>query len=714
MTGKRQVSITTSLGDELLLVSMSGHEALGQLFRYEVTLYAKKEDIKATDLVGQKATIQLELENQQYRYFNGFITRFSQQGRATEGYAQYSAEIHPWLWFLNRTADCRIFQEMTVPDILKQVFADNGFTDYELKLSRSYRTWEYCVQYRESDMLFVMRLMENEGIYFYFSHEKDKHKLILADAANSHNPLSGKSAIAYHLVGLFQRKEDSSIANWSSSCEVQTGRYASTDYDFKKPKSDLSTSRTIPRSHALADAEYFDYPGEYTESADGDSYTLTRIEEQQVKFEQHSGETDARNMTCGGLFTLSEHPRADRNQEYLVLSCDYELNANHYGSGGGGEQPFQCNFVVIDSKTPFRPARNAPKPSVQGPQTAVVVGPPGEEIYPDKYGRIKVQFFWDRYGTSNENSSCWIRVAQTWSGKAWGAQIIPRIGHEVIVDFLEGDPDRPLVVGSVYNADNMPPYSLPANKTQSGIKTRSSPGGSANNFNEIRMEDKKGSEELYIQAEKDENILVKNNKTETVGVDETIDIGNDRKDTIGNDETISVGNNRTESVGNDETISIGNNRTETVASNETISIGANRSRDVAANESVSIGQSRTHTVAINEAIAIGAAQEIVIGGAQAVEIGAAQNLDIGLNQLVSVGNNRSVDVGDNDSLNVGKNLVIDVGDAITIKCGKASISMKKDGTISISGKDISIKGSGAIDVKASKDMVLKGKKILQN
>ncbi|WP_102794755.1 type VI secretion system Vgr family protein [Bowmanella denitrificans] len=714
MAGKRQVSITTPLGDELLLVSMSGEENLGRLFRYDVTLYAKKEDIKAIDLIGQQATIKVELENQQYRYFNGFITRFSQQGRATEGYAQYSAEIHPWLWFLNRTADCRIFQEMTVPDILKQVFADNGFTDYELKLSRSYRTWEYCVQYRESDLLFAMRLMEHEGIYFYFSHEQDKHKLILADAANAHSPLAGNSTIAYHLAGLFQRKEDSSIANWTSSCEVQTGCYASTDYDFKKPKSDLSANRIIQRSHAHADAEYFDYPGEYTESADGDNYTLTRIEEMQADFEVHRGETDARTMTCGGLFTLSEHPRDDRNQEYLITHCQYELNANPYGSGGGGEQPFQCNFTAIASKTPFRPARTTARPVVQGPQTAVVVGPAGEEIYPDKYGRVKVQFFWDRYGQTDENSSCWIRVAQTWSGKAWGAQIIPRIGHEVIVEFLEGDPDKPLIVGSVYNADNMPPYSLPANKTQSGIKTRSSPGGSASNFNEIRMEDKKGNEELYIQAEKDENILVKNNKTETVGVDETIDIGHDRSDTIGNDETISVGNNRTESVGNDETISIGNNRTETVASNETISIGANRSRDVGGNESVSIGQSRTHTVAINEAIAIGAAQEIVIGGAQAVEIGAAQNTDVGLNQLVSVGKNRSVDVGDDDSLKVGKNLVIDVGDAVIIKCGKASISMKKDGTISISGKDISIKGSGAIDVKASKDLVLKGKKILQN
>jgi type VI secretion system secreted protein VgrG len=351
---------------------------------------------------------------------------------------------------------------------------------------------------------------------------------------------------------------------------------------------------------------------------------------------------------------------------------------------------------------------------VHGAQTAEVVGPAGEEIYPDKYSRVKVQFHWDREGKKNADSSCWVRVGTPWAGKQWGMIHIPRIGQEVIVDFLEGDPDQPIITGSVYNADQMPPYTLPANATQSGIKTRSSKGGSPDNFNEIRFEDKKGSEQLFIHAEKNQDIEVEN--------DETHWVGHDRKKTIDNDETTHVKGNRTETVDKNETIAIHMNRTETVDLNESITIGSNRTETVALNEMVTIGIARTHTIGAADTLTIGAAQILSIGAAQAITIGGSQSTSVGGPQSVSIGKSQSEEVGDkrsisvakDDSLKVGKKLMIDAGDEITIKTGDASIYMKKDGTIQISGKDITIKASGEIVGKASKNMTLKGQKILQN
>jgi type VI secretion system secreted protein VgrG len=386
--------------------------------------------------------------------------------------------------------------------------------------------------------------------------------------------------------------------------------------------------------------------------------------------------------------------------------------------------------VKVGDNTQFRPERVTPKPIVQGPQTAIVVGPSGDEIHTDEYGRVKVQFHWDRLGKSDENSSCWMRVSHPWAGKNWGMVAIPRIGQEVIVDFLEGDPDQPIITGRVYNAEQMPPYELPANKTQTGVKTRSSTGGSPANFNEIRFEDKKGEEQLFIHAEKNQDISVENDETHSVGHDRTKTIDNDetshikhdRTETVDNNEKITIGVDRTEQVGNNETITIGVNRTESVGANESITIGANRTISVGASETASVALQRTHAVGVNESIAIGAAQEIAIGAAQVVAIGADQSIkvganqseEVGSNQTSKVGSNRSAEVGSDDSLKVGKNLVIDAGDSVTIKTGSASISMKKDGTITIKGKDITVDGSGKINVKAGGNIVMKGSKILQN
>jgi type VI secretion system secreted protein VgrG len=387
-------------------------------------------------------------------------------------------------------------------------------------------------------------------------------------------------------------------------------------------------------------------------------------------------------LTTGMLFTLKNHYLAPENTKHIVIAANFLLISNQYRTTSAEETTYECSFKVIRATQRFRPQRLSPVPFVQGPQTAVVVGKDGEEIWTDKYGRIKVQFHWDRDGKKNETSSCWMRVSYPIAGKNWGWVSLPRIGQEVVVSFLEGNPDRPLITGSVYNDTQMPPYTLPANQTQSGFKSRSSKEGVADNFNEFRFEDKKGSEQVYLHAEKNQDIVVEN--------DETHSVGHDRSKTVSNNETVNIGKNRSETVGENETISIVKNRSEDVGVNETISIGKNRSETVGENETLEVGKNRERTVGENETI------------------------NIGKKHTIEVGDTRQTTIGKDDMSQVSKKFYLEAGDEITLKTGDASITMKKDGTIQIKGKDITIIGSGKISAKASGDLVLKGSKIAEN
>ncbi len=689
--------------DELMFSRLDGYEELGRLFEYRLELLSPKEDLDLDKQLGKDLTVELDLPSGETRYFHGFVTEFSQTGRRGD-YVTYAAVVHPWLWFLTRNSDCRIFQEKTVPEIIEEVFTDHGFTDFELSLPANYRIWEYCVQYRETDFNFVSRLMEQEGIYYYYKHEDGKHTVMLSDSYGAHSPLTGYDRIPYFPPS--QSARDEHIHDWHLSKSVRSGACAVGAFYFIKPAAKLLVDSKIPHNHAHADFEIYDYPGEYYDKSEGKRYAEVRMEELACDYERVRADTDARGVCPGGLFELTDYPRKDQNKEYLVLSARHSITLGDYASGGGGGFKFGCSFEAMDSKEPFRSARTTPKPVVQGPQTAIVVGKAGEEIWTDEYGRIKVHFHWDRHDESDEKSSCWIRVSQQWAGGGWGGMSIPRMDQEVIVDFIEGDPDRPIVTGRVYNGKNKPPYDLPADKTKSTLKSRSTKGAGSDNFNEIRFEDKKGEEELFIQAEKDETIKVKNCKTENVGANETVTIGKDRK--------------------------------ETVQGNETLTVVKDRERTVSGSETINVARTRTHNVTINESINIGAAQEIIVGGFQAIEIGGLQNIDVGLNQTKGIGRNQDLEIGKNrsttignddelkvekkrivtigedDDLKVEKNLVIDVGDQITWKCGKASIVMKKDGTITIEGKDLTLKASGKIGVKASKDVKIKGSKVQAN
>ena len=511
------MAVNTALGEDVLLLQrMVGQESLGRLFEFQLDLLSTDADIEHEAVLGTNATVRYQQPKGGVRYFNGFVSGFRYIGERGN-YAAYEMTLRPWLWFLTRTSDCRIFQKKKVPDIISDLFREHGFTDYEDALTGEYREWEYCVQYRETDFNFVSRLMEQEGIYYFVKHLNGKHLIVLADSYSAHDTYPNYSEIPCSPSDRAIHTEH--ISHLDVTKQLLPGIVALNDFNFEKPKADLKANGPKPRSHEKADFEIYDYPGEYEERSDGDSYARRRIEELHATYEVSSGRGNAAGLAVGYLFTMTDHPREPQNREHLITDATYEMWSEEYESGAGGvgagEQQFLVSFSTMNSREQFRSTRITAKPTINGPQTATVVGPSGEEIWTDEYGRVKVQFHWDRYGNKDENSSCWIRVSQGWAGKKWGAIYIPRIGQEVIVDFLEGDPDRPIVTGRVYNADAMPPYDLPDEKTKSTLKSNSSKGGAG--FNEFRFEDKKGEEQIFIHGEKNEDIRIKNDALEWIG-----------------------------------------------------------------------------------------------------------------------------------------------------------------------------------------------------
>lgn len=530
-----QIRFQSALGNDLNVHSMTGEEQISRLFEYHLELVSEKDDLHFDDVVGQQVTVILDIAEDQ-RFFNGFITDFSYLGDQGS-FARYSATVRPWFWFLTRTADCRIFQNKNVPEIIKEVFRDNGMSHFEERLSGQYRIWENCCQYRESDFNFIARLMEQEGIYYFFEHHADKHVMVMADDIAAHQPFPNYSGIPFYTgnKGLTVNYKDH-LDVWTARQFIVPDGYVVQDFNFKTPKLDLLARSKGETVHAtpLPEAEIYDYPGEYPESENASNYVKIRLQELQCKKETVHAAGTSRGVSAGCLFTLEDHPREDQNKEYLIISVNHKMvNAEFEAKQQSSDEVYHCNLEVIDKTIPFRVARETPKPMVQGPQTAIVVGPAGDEIHTDKYGRIKVQFHWDRYGKNDENSSCWVRVSQIWAGAKWGGIHIPRIGQEVIVSFMEGDPDRPIITGRVYNADLMPPYTLEQNKTQSGIKSRSTEDGGPDNYNEFRFEDKKGAEEITLHAEKDMSTTIENDLATVVEHDETHNVVNTRTVTIG-------------------------------------------------------------------------------------------------------------------------------------------------------------------------------------
>lgn len=560
----RPIEVTTPLGkDVLLLIGFSSHEGLSQLFHFQLDLLAEKTaDVAFDKLLGKSSTIRLALPGSgKNRYFNGICSRFS-QGEQDDDFTVYRMELVPQFWLLTRKAQSRIFQHVSVPDVLKKVFEGLDVT-YEIK--GTFEKRDYCVQYRETDFNFASRLMEEEGIYYFFKHENGSHKMVVANTPQSHADL-GK--IVYEQIAGGTRPDDR-IFDWQKVQELRSGKVTLWDHTFELPHKHLDADKTVQESvaagkvtHKLKVAgndklELYDFPGEYAQRFDGidrsggeqaselqkifqdNKRTVEiRMQEEAVAGLVINGSGNVRSLTSGHKFTLEKHFNADG--QYVLTSVQHHATIPGAFRSGGDEFMYHSTFSCIPAALPFRPSRQAPRPFVQGTQTAVVVGPAGEEIFTDKYSRVKVQFHWDREGKNDANSSCWARVATSWAGKQWGAISIPRIGQEVVVAFQEGDPDQPIIVGSVFNAEMMPPYKLPDNKTQSGIKTRSTLKGGPDNFNELRFEDKKGSEVIYFHAEKDFQRRVEHDDDLKVDNDQMIAIKNNRTETVGNNEKVTV------------------------------------------------------------------------------------------------------------------------------------------------------------------------------
>ena len=538
------LDIETPLGAKaLLLTQFGGSEHLGQLSEFHLQLKSKKPDILGEQMLGQNVTLRVAHLEGLPRYFNGYITRWggvtevvdSVKGEKDTKAYLYEAVVHPWLWFLTRQANSRIFQDKKVTEIVKSVFTDiGGLASFEDKTTRTYPVWVYCCQYRETDFNFVSRLMEQEGIYYYFRHENGKHTMVLADSNSHHTPYPGYEKLRFDLE---DRPEIESISHWNAQYEIQSGKFVTDDYNPKTPRSALLESAQKERAHPYSKFEVFDYPAEYDTAADGRQYAGTRLDELQVQYHRFSGGGTVRGFQAGSVFDLERHPVGAYNAKLLIVGVSF-AGTCAVDSTGGAEHSFSSQISAIPFSQQYRPPRVTPKPLIQGPQTATVVGPSGEEIYTgdqNSMASVKVQFRWDRYGKADEKSSCWIRVATPWAGNGYGAIVIPRIGQEVVVEFLEGDPDRPIITGSVYNGDHKPPYALPAGKTRWGLKSRSSTGGGSSNFNELRFEDKKGDEELYLHAEKDFSVHIKNDRKETVLKESHLDVTGDSLNKFGAD-----------------------------------------------------------------------------------------------------------------------------------------------------------------------------------
>ncbi|HET9711598.1 MAG TPA: type VI secretion system tip protein TssI/VgrG [Pyrinomonadaceae bacterium] len=558
--------------DLFLLTGFFGNEEISSLFSLNLELLSQHpEKVVMDNIIGKNATISIKLHDGSERFFNGFVNRLSLGGRGLGGderFTHYEAQVVPWLWFLTRNAKCFIHQDKTVPDIIKETFENLGFRDFRDELSFSYPKWDYCVQYRETDFQFISRLMEQEGIYYFFEHENGKHTLVLADSPQAHKPCPGQPSATFLPEGGFGERDDV-VTNWHVQQELRPGRNTLRDYHFEMPTKTLEFSeKTLVNVGGNESLEIYDYPGEYAKKfnkpgerlgeveRDGEATARLRMEADEVPQLVHHASSTCRAFTAGTRFDLNDPPPGVSAGPYLLTSVQHSATQDtDFVSGTGtATLSYSNSFSCILHKTTFRAARITPKPTIPGPQTAVVVGPAGEEILVDKYGRVKVQFHWDRAGKHNEQSSCFVRVGQMWAGQKWGSMFTPRIGQEVIVSFLEGDPDQPIITGTVYNAQNMPHYTLPDFKTLSYIKTDSSKGSKG--FNELRFEDKKNKEQVFIHSQKRMDMRVLGSMYETnhadrhavIGLPNGTEQGGNFNITVGGDHNVHIKGGRYEGI----------------------------------------------------------------------------------------------------------------------------------------------------------------------
>jgi type VI secretion system secreted protein VgrG len=680
------LQVTLPFSDTCVATSFTGEEALSTPFLFTLELICENASLDFTQVLGQGVTVSLELEEGGPQYFHGICTRFM-QGITDEGVTRYTAELRPWLWMLTLASDCKVFQNQSVPQIVTTIFQALGFTtsDYKSSLSGSYTALEYCVQYRESTFDFVSRLLEGAGISYFFQHASGSHTLVLADASTTYAALTWPTSVTYAGSDYGDDMEDE-VVNCLLSGVVTTGTVQVDDFNFTTPATNLTASATATApSYAVASTmEQYDYPGGYQVQGDGETLAGLLAASQEASAAMLRGDGGVRTFRSGYTFTLAGHDRTDANQSWLLTAVSHVADQEGYSN----------HFEAVPGSTTWRPPLLTAAPVIAGTQTATVVGNSGSEVYTDQYGRVKVQFHWDQVGQNDENSSCWIRVAQAWAGQGWGTIFIPRVGMEVVVSFLEGDPNQPLVTGCVYNATQTVPYALPDNQTRSTLRTSSSTGGNGNN--EIRFEDKAGSEELFIQAQKDMNLTVLNNCAWTITQanqvtvqqgDETLEVtqGN-RARTVGqgNDTvTVSQGNRSvTVSQGAESlTVSQGN-RTVTVSQgNEDHTVGGKRTLSVTGDESHSNSGAFSQTV--------GNGYTLNVTGDVTISASGTLTLKSGSSSVTISSTSVSVQGAQSASVNGNQSASIQGGTSLSISSG-GTASVSATGSLSVSGAMVSV------------------------
>lgn len=644
--GASPLLVQTPFGaDKLLLQRFDGEERISEPFRYTLEMVSEDNALDFATIVGKNATLTLNLPSGDTQYVNGVVSRFTQAGKDAR-FTSYFADLRPWLWLLGLNADCRIFQNKSAPDIIKQVFGDLGFTDFKDALTATYSPREYCVQYNETALAFVSRLMEEEGIFYYFEHASDAHTLVLADDASAYGACPGLTQATMRSDPTSAAVEDA-ILDCRMEHAVVVGQYKHDDYNFQTPSTDLLATA----SGTDTARSWYSYPGKYATKDAGEARANLRLTAREADGVKIAGHSTCRAFHTGCKFDLSGHSRADLNASYALTSLNHQ----------GDQLAYSNSFEALPVSQAFRPPLLTPKPVVVGCQTAAVVGKSGEEIWTDEYGRVKVKFHWDQSAAADETSSCWVRVAQGWAGKQWGSLFVPRIGQEVVVSFEEGDPDRPLITGCVYNAQQTTPYTLPDDQTKSTLKSHSSPNQEG--FNELRFEDKAGSEELFMQAQKDMNV------------------------TVLNDQSITVKQNRTVTVQEkDETLVVdkGNRAIQVNTGNETHSVKGTRDLKVTGNETHAGEGDFSQTVSGNFSLKVSGNLSIEVSGSVAIKAGTS--LD---NQAGTALTNKS-----------GTALTNDAGTALT---NKAGTSMSNQANVSIESK-----ANAQHTVESSGVMVVKG------
>jgi type VI secretion system secreted protein VgrG len=671
----RLLKITTPLGEgAVLLQAFSGREELSKSFEYELSLVSEAP-IDGAALLHQPVSWTVHDPDETPRVFHGVVRAFEAGAAIGRGLSTSTITVVPWFWFLTRTTDCRIYQNLSVPDIVADVFGRFGLSDFRNDCTNAAAVRDYTVQYRETAFDFVSRLLEDEGIAYRYETTAESHTLVLFDAVAQYVECTPHGSVEY-------RPELAAapvVSMWNRRVEFIPGKSSTTDYNEQTPATDLlQTQTSVISLTGNSSFEQFEFPGRYRATDEGTAKATLRMEQWEASHDRVRGQSGCSSFVCGGTFTLTKHP-ADDGGQFVFLAVEHTASEPSSGQGR-----YRNSFVAAPADLPFRPMPDTPRPLAVGPQSAVVVGPSGEEIYTDEFGRVKVQFFWDRVGEANENSSCWVRLSEAWAGKGWGSLHLPRIGQEVVVEFLHGDPDRPIVTGRVYNGVQLPPFKLPDNKTQSGLRTRSTSGGDEETFNELRFEDKKDEEEIYFHAQK--------NFTRIVEHDDTLAVANDRTVTVKNN------NSRTVSEGNDTTTIEKGNSTLTVSEgNHAVTVTKGKATfDVnEGDHAVTVAKGKA-TFDVNEGdhtvtVAKGKSELTVSEGKHAVTVSKGDS-------VLSVGQgDYTVSIG-------AGSCTIEAAQKITLKVGSTELVLSSEG-ITLKGLTLKLEAQTAATLKGLKTEV---------